>query len=163
MPIPAAQLGIFTGGQMTDLPAYPPGRTPDGTELLEIVAPGNAADGVNYAIPISTLSLIIVPYVNTIITTGATIGSPYQVPTDVSRALFNKTVGSATYVVFDASANYGQPVLIRDLKGDADVNNITISFTGGELCDGLTTLVISNPYGGYILNPLASGWYMGFF
>ena len=163
MALPAGQVGIFTGGQMTDLPAYPTGRAFDGTELFEIVAPGDPATGVNYRISSEQLAPLIVPYVNTIIVAGATISSPYQVPVDVSRALFDKTIGSPTYVVFDFSAFYAQPILIRDLKGDAGTNNITISFAGAEVCDGLSTLVISNPYGGYVLNPLGTGWYMGFF
>lgn len=41
--------GIFTGGQMTDLPLFTPNSF-DGTELFEIVAPGSAALGINYRI-----------------------------------------------------------------------------------------------------------------
>jgi hypothetical protein len=52
-------------------------------------------------------------------------------------------------------------VYIKDLKGDADVNNIRISFTSGELCDGDSTITIANEYGWVTLNPLSGdgAWY----
>lgn len=148
---------------MTDLPVYP-GTEFDGSELLEIVAPGSAALGINYAI--STLQIAsLLPaftYKNTIITSGATIGSPYAVLATDTRVLFNKTIGAASYALLGMAAVQRLPVLIKDLKGDADVNPITVNFTGGETVDGLPQVVISTPYGGYWFNPLASGnWYLG--
>ena len=139
---------------MTDLPAYP--GTVDYTALMEIVSPGNASLGLNYGITIAQLALIIgsggAP---TIITAGATYNS---VQTD-TRILVNKTVGSATAVTLLAAASYFQPVLIKDLKGDADVNPITVNFTGTY--DGIASpLTINTQYGFIWFNPLASGnWY----
>ena len=149
-----ALLGIFQGGQMTDLPAYP--GTLDLTALMEIVSPGTAAAGVNYSINLAQLALIIgsggLP---TIVTSGATYNS---VQTD-TRILVNKTVGSATAVTLLAAASYFQPVLVKDLKGDADVNPITVNFTGAY--DGIASpLTINTQYGFIWFNPLASGnWY----
>lgn len=156
--------GIFTGGQYSQLPVFPSSSF-SGTELFALAI----ARVANYSITSEKLGTLLAPfvgpasYVNTIITSGATLGTPYTVPVTVTRALFNKTVGAATGVLFGLSGIYTQPILIRDLKGDADVNNITINFSGGQLCDGLDTLTIANPYGGYVLNPLSSGWYLGFF
>ena len=147
-------LDIFTGGQMTDLPAYP--GTIDYTALVEVVSPGNAAAGVNYAATFAQLAQIIggggAP---TIVTSGSTYNS---VATDV-RILINKTVGGIITVNLLAASLYAQPVLIKDIKGDADVNNITVAFTGTY--DGVASpLTISVQYGWIWMNPLASGnWY----
>lgn len=143
---------------MTDLPAYPGGF--DVTALLEIVSPGSAASGVNYAISFAQLAAIIGPLfiypTPTIITSGASYNS---VGTD-TRILVNKTIGSATSVVLLPSASYLQPVLVKDLKGDADVNPITVTFSSGQKMDNLTSVPINNPYGYFWFNPLASGgWY----
>ena len=149
-----ALLGIFQGGQMTDLPAYP--GTLDLTALMEIVSPGTAAAGINYSINLAQLALIIgsggLP---TIITSGATYNS---VQTD-TRILVNKTVGGATTVALLAASSYFQPVLIKDLKGDAATNNITVTYSGTY--DGVASpLTISTNYGWIWMNPLASGnWY----
>ena len=147
-------LNDFQGGQMTDLPAYP--GSVDYTALMEIVSPGNSALGVNYAITLAQLALIIgsggAP---TIIKSGASYNS---VATD-TRILLNKTVGSATTVNLLSASNYFQPVLIKDLNGDADSNPITVTFTGTY--DGIASpLTINTKYGWIWMNPLASGnWY----
>jgi hypothetical protein len=74
----------------------------------------------------------------------------------------NKTVGAATAVTAPLAADRAElPLTIKDIKGDADTNNITITFTGGELCDGLSSILISNPYGWVTLYPRAGAYYMG--
>lgn len=149
-------LNDFQGGQMTDLPAYPGGI--DLTALFEIVSPGTSASGVNYAITMAQLAVLIpaIQFTPTFVLSGAAYNS---VGTD-TRILVNKTVGSATSVVLLGSASYSQPVLVKDLKGDAGTNPITVTFTGGQTLDGLSSVVINNPYGFFWFNPLASGgWY----
>lgn len=146
-----ALLGIFQGGQMTDLPSFP--TSLDLTALMEIVSPGTAAAGINYSITLAQLALLVgsggAP---TIITSGATYAS---VATD-TRILVNKTIGSATTITLLGAGSYYQPILIKDLKGDADVNNITINFTG--TFDGIASpLTISTQFGWVWFNPLASG------
>lgn len=158
MPAANPLLGVFEGGQMTDLPAYPGGL--DLTALMEIVSPGNAASGVNYGITFAQMiALIGVASVYpppTIITSGAAYNS---VATD-TRILVNKTLGSATSVVLLSSVSYGVPVLVKDLKGDADTNPITVTFSGGQKMDNLTSVPINSPYGYFWFNPLAAGgWY----
>lgn len=151
----------FNGGQMTDLPEF--SGTFDGTELFEVVAPGNEALGVNYSITSALLAalLIGVSQAPTIITAGATLVAPYVPTIFETRVLFNKTVGAASYVnIGGGAARNNRPIMIRDIKGDADVNNITAIFTG--TCDGLASpIVIASAYAGYIFNPLPNGnWYL---
>lgn len=151
------QLNDFQGGQMTDLPSFP--FTVDLTALFEIVSPGNAANGVNYSITAANLGLLIggAIYASpTFVTSGASYNS---VVTD-TRILVNKTVGSATSIVLALSAGYQLPVLVKDLKRDADSNPITVTFSGGQTMDGLSSVVINNPAGYFWFNPLAAGgWY----
>lgn len=145
------QLGVFMGGQMTDLPAYP--GTLDLTALMEIVSPGNVALGVNYSISLAQLALIIgsggAP---TFVLSGATYNS---VATD-TRILVNKTVGSATTIALLAGSSYFQDVLVKDLKGDAATNPITVTYPGTY--DGVASpLTINTNYGWIWLSPLAAG------
>lgn len=146
---------------MTDLPEYD--GVYDATALIEIVAPGNVEEGINYSISLGTLGAYILAALTdpTIITSGATLGAPYEVLTTDVRVLVNKTVASASYIDLGAAtARVLSPVMIRDLKGDAATNNITVTFTG--TCDGLASpIVIDAAYGGWVFNPLADGnWYL---
>ena len=149
-------LNDFQGGQMTDLPAYVVTNPPDLTALLEIVTPGNAAAGVNYAVTLAQLALVIGQgALATFVTSGAVYNS---VASDV-RILVDKTIGSATTINLLAATAYFQPILIKDIKGDAAANPITINF--GGTFDGIASpLTINTNYGWYWMNPLSSGnWY----
>lgn len=142
----------FQSGQMTDLPTYPGGV--DATALFEVVSPGNAQSGINYSISAADMAVLIgvAAYHNTIITAGASYNS---VNTD-TRILVNKTIGSATAIALLAASAYGQPVLVKDLKGDADANPITITFPGTY--DGVSSpITINTPYGWVWFNPLSTG------
>lgn len=146
-------LNDFQGGQMTDLPAYP--GTFDLTALLEIVSPGTAANGVNYAItPLQLAYLILGAQSPTIITTGTSYAS---VATD-TRILSKLTVAAPFTLTMLSSSSYTQPILIKDIAGNwGPVNTFTINFSGGQTVDGLSSLVFSSPYQWTWLNPLASG------
>lgn len=155
---------IPTDGRMTSFTAVPSALS--GDELFWIVQPGNAASGVLYNVTATVLAAYFASnpsLATTIVTSGAELGDPYDVLTNQARVLFNKTVGSASYVLFPLVSVmlYAQPVLIKDIKGDADTNPITIEFTGGQLVDGLSTYTISNPYGWVWINPVPGGtsWY----
>ena len=134
---------------------------------MYVVSPGNAALGNSYQVTTETLALFMAafPFLNTtVIKLGATLASPYLVePTD-TRILFNKTTPSATYAVLPLAASmaYPYPVLFKDLKGDAYTNNITITFAGGEKCEGQTEVVIENAYGWANINPIpgGGGWFL---
>lgn len=131
----------------------------DGTSIVYLVSPGSVSTGNSYKVKLTTLAA----YFNaaafgtpTFVTSGLSYNS---VATD-TRILVNKTIGSATSVVLLTSTQYSLPVLVKDLKGDADSNPITVTFSGGQTMDGLSNVVISNPYGYFWFNPLAAGgWY----
>lgn len=152
---------IPADGRMTSFSTL--GGPLTGAELHWIVSPGNAAQGVLYNITLTTEAAFFgaFPFLNTeIIKAGAT----YNVLTTDTRILVNKTLGSPTSIVFPlaGSMQYPYGVLVKDLKGDAPTNGITISFTGGELCDGLSTIPINTVYGWYTINPVPGGgaWYL---
>jgi len=115
--------------------------------------------GTTKRILASTVIAAISPNVGStvIISAGATVGTPYTVIAGVNRVLINKTVGAATGILFSLASTYTAPILIKDVKGDAATNNITITFTGGELADGLSTIVLSTAYAGIWLNPYPTG------
>lgn len=156
---------VFNGGQMTDLPEF--SGTLNGQELLEVVAASlNAdlvADGVNYSITSQLLALLLFAVGNapTILTSGATVGVPYAALTSDVRVLLNKTVGAPSGVnIGGGAARNSVPIMVRDIKGDAGANSITVTFTG--TVDGLASpIVINSNYAGYIFNPLPNGnWYL---
>lgn len=140
-------LSVLTGSSLT------------GGEVMYIVSPGNAQFGNSYQITTQTLGLYfnsVLAGTPTFITSGSTYNS---IGTDL-RILVNKTVGAPTSVVLASSQSYQFPVLVKDLKGDAGTNPITVTFSGGQLIDGLSEVVINNPYGYFWFNPLAAGgWY----
>lgn len=131
----------------------------DGTAVMYIVSPGSADLGISYQISLTTLA----SYFNAQAAgapTFVTSGSVYNSVSSDYRILVNKTVGSATSIILLPSADYNHPILVKDLKGDADVNPITVTFSNGQLIDGLSQIVIENPYGYFWFNPLdAGGWY----
>jgi hypothetical protein len=137
-----------------------------GGEVQEIVSPGNAAQGNTYQVSTATLAAFYssFPFLNTeLITAGATSISPYLVQATDTRILFKKTISSASYAVcpLASAMEYGQSVFFKDLRGDAATHNITVSFTGGELCDGLSQMLITGPYGWISITPAPGGgsWY----
>lgn len=139
----------------------------DGSAVLYIVSPGSVDLGNSYQVTLTTLAPFFAafPVLNTqVLTAGATIGSPYAVETTDTRILFNKTLASASYAVLPLAADMAYPygILFKDLKGDASTNIITITFTGGELCDGLSTVLINSDYGWATINPVPGGgaWFL---
>lgn len=99
----------------------------------------------------------------------ATPGAQSVLSTDVVL-LFQKTSSGASALTLPSSADrLGAPVLIKDLTGDANSNNITIVPASGETIDGFSAsdavangvAVISTNYGAMQLYPLTSGgWYV---
>jgi hypothetical protein len=152
---------VFNGGQMTDLPIF--SGSFDGTELFEVVAPGNEVTGVNYSITSLLLSALMAGFNQTpiILTSGATVGAPYVAAPTSTRILLNKTVGAPSGVnIGGGAARNNLPIMVRDIKGDGDTNNISVFFTG--TCDGLASpIVIASAFAGFIFNPLPNGnWYL---
>lgn len=69
----------------------------------------------------------------------------------------NKGTGAPTAVTLPTSPATGLTYLVKDCKGDAATNNITISPASG-LIDGSSTYVISNNYGSIGLTYTGSAW-----
>ena len=150
-------------GRLTTLQNY--AGAIGGSELMEIVAPGNPSLGVNYNITLSQLAIYFVSGALGVInlTSGATLASPYAVVTSAGVVLFNKSPSSPSYAVLPLAATMGtlSPVLFKDRNGDAFTNNITITFTGGELCDGDSSIILANAYDWTRIAPYpgGGGWY----
>jgi hypothetical protein len=83
---------------------------------------------------------------------GVTIGA------NDSYVALNKTIGEATAVTLGAASSKSGAVTIKDRKGDANTNNITITRDGSDTIDGATTYVIDFDYGAVTLTPHATGW-----
>lgn len=108
---------------------------------------------------------------------GALVGQYRQVTSagDVtilatdSIILMNKAVGAATNINLPkSSSRNGMPLKIKDLKGDANTNNITLVPYSGETIDGFSAAqavangvgLINIAYGVKTLFPLSSGgWF----
>ncbi len=164
MAVPVPQIPVFVGGQMTDLPTFP-GAQLVGNELFEIVSPPNVDQALNYSVSSGLLALMIVGISNPgiFVLDGGTAPAPFIPLNTISRYLFKTTLALPSFVQFDLASTYPGPILIKDQKGDADVRPITVTFSGGQLVDGLATVTISTPYGGYWFTPLPdnSGFYLG--
>lgn len=160
-------LFIPLDGRLTSQNPLPSSYRLVGGEAMYMVAPGSATLGNSYQVTTAVLGNFFYswPSLNTnTITAGATSVSPYLVEATDTRILFRKTISSPSYAVFPLAVTMSYPggVLIKDLKGDAATNNITITFSNGEECDGLSTVVVDINYGWFTLNPIVGGggWYL---
>jgi hypothetical protein len=80
---------------------------------------------------------------NTIIPVSVTTtGTSITLTPSSYFVVINKAVGSPTTVLLLATPATGQTVIIKDGKGDAGINNITIN-GNGKLIDGFTTFVLN--------------------
>lgn len=132
------------------------------TEVMEMVTPNNQTTGQNYQITTALLALYFgsFPFLNT---TKVTQGSTYPIKTTDTRLLVvtGSVAPTALVAPLAASMLAPFPVLIKDVVGNAFNDNITITFSGGELCDGQSSVVISSDYGWVTINPIpgGGGWY----
>lgn len=85
--------------------------------------------------------------------------SPYSVQAADRVLLVNTSGGPISIILPPAPSRGGLDVEVKDATGNADPNNITVTFTGGEKRDGIAPVVINNPYGYARFNPVASGNY----
>ncbi len=71
----------------------------------------------------------------------------------------NKTVGAATTVNLPpASARNGLAVIVKDMKGDAASNNITVVPNGADTIDGHANDVIAINLASRTYRPVSGGW-----
>ena len=91
-------------------------------------------------------------------------------PTD-SIILINQTIAAPISILLPPSASRGvnQSIEVKDLKGDANINNITFVPAIGETIDGFSeadaitngSALIDTAYGDKKMNPLATGgWFV---
>lgn len=72
-----------------------------------------------------------------------TAAGPVTVTNSDNIVLLNKTVGASTIVTIPApGASKARFIVIKDMKGDANINNITITPSSGTI-DGFTSWVIT--------------------
>jgi hypothetical protein len=84
----------------------------------------------------------------------------YNATVNDDLILVERVTGGSTTVTLVASVTRLRgPVYIKDGKGDADVNHITVLFNGTEKCDGLSSVGIVTQFGVLALAPNpAGGW-----
>ena len=140
----------------TQLDRLPPPATYATTFLLYYDVGTNA----NYKISIAELGGLFggIP-APTIVTAAGT----YNVAATDTVVLINKTVSAAASVQLPTIASrFGVPIVVKDFKGDAAGNNITILPSGAETIEGAANKVITTNYGRFKLVPIAgqTKWYV---
>lgn len=96
----------------------------------------------------------LTPQLNVRVVTAA--GTVTVTNTD-GLVVVNKTTGAATTVVLPGSPYTGQIVVIKDGKGDAYINNITIIPASGTI-DGEGSFVMASDYQAVMLIYNGTGW-----
>jgi hypothetical protein len=86
-----------------------------------------------------------------------TTGTSYAVLATDQYIIVNKTTGSATSITLPASPTAGRYLMIKDGKGDAATNNITISPASGNI-DAGTSLVLNTAYAAVNLLYNGTSW-----
>ncbi len=87
-----------------------------------------------------------------------TFSGPVSIVSTDSVVMINKTASEATTLTLPASQKTGRMIVIKDLKGDANSNFITIITSGGELLDGLSGFILTQSYQSINLIYNGSGW-----
>ena len=86
--------------------------------------------------------------------------TPY-VPVTTDTFLQVNFAGAVTINLPTAASRNGYPLAIKDVSGAANTNNITINRNGGDLIEGLTSIVINVAWGEFKLWPVTGGWILG--
>lgn len=152
------------------------GSIPDATKKTIVVQ--DTQTGVQNSITVAILAAAVASIVTTSGLAGAilntyrivTAAGTVTIATTDAIILLNKTVGEPTNIALPASSvRLGVPVTVKDLKGDANTNNITFVPAAGETIDGFSAAaaaangaaLIDVNYGKKTLYPLTSGgWYI---
>lgn len=75
-----------------------------------------------------------------------TAAGPYNAASTDGVIVINQTVGASITVNLSTTLNKGRVVIVKDGKGDANTNNITVAGNGKNI-DGAATSVINTAYG----------------
>jgi len=81
--------------------------------------------------------------------TVVTLGSTVNLTSDSRRIIVNKTVGSSTAVNLPSSPFFGQEILVKDGKGDANINKITVYAPSGVTIDGFGSVIMKQKFQSY--------------
>lgn len=70
---------------------------------------------------------------------------------DEAGVVVDKSSGAATTVTLPANPTAGDYIFVKDGKGDAATNNITVTPSGSQTIEGQSSFVIDEAYGGVML------------
>ena len=146
-------------GRITSLFNYTAALT--GTELMVLVAPGNAAAGVNYNVTTQFLAAQF----NSIISGNPTIltnSNTYTASSDLEILYDRISSITTTFLQLPAAASRsGQALVVKDIAGNASATApIYILTAPGENVENYTSLPIVAPFGGFRIAPLTGQWYI---
>jgi len=85
-----------------------------------------------------------------------------EIEDDDDIVVVKKTIGEVTQCLLPEASARDRPATIKDGRGDADSNNITITPFGAETIDGATEYVLTFSFQAVTLYPYpdGSGWYV---
>lgn len=130
------------------------------THVVPVATNAQAAAGTDDTVLMTPAKTTVA--IQTLVTGQRTVTAAGDITVSATDhyVIVNKTVGAATNANLPAAASYGGgKVTIKDGKGDADSNNISIVPNGTETIDGSNTaLVISSAFGFYSLIAVTGGW-----
>jgi len=89
-------------------------------------------------------------------------GLPPLVPANDQIINFNINAGAPVCTVPSSTTRNGTPLTFKDAGGHAGAHNLTLSFTGGETCDGQATVIINTNFGEVTLRPYNDGVNTGY-
>lgn len=87
-----------------------------------------------------------------------TSGTFINLADTVSRVVVNKAVGSPTSVRLPSSPYFGQEVLIKDGRGDAKINRITVLPPSGLTIDGFPRIIVGQNFQSYHFMYNGTNW-----
>lgn len=122
------------------------------------LSPGQV--GMIYSAPGLWIALVMSAISNTIVTTVVAAGASYNAAITDDVILVKKTVGSATTINLPAASLKSGYYTVKDGKGDANANPITIAPSGLDTID-VGSVVINSPFGAaQILSVPGQGFFL---
>ena len=99
------------------------------------------------------------PHTGEIITVATTSGSPHLISS--AKTISNPSASAAVFFQLPAASSVKPyyDYVVKDGKGDAGSNNITITSAGGTI-DGTTNHIISSNYGTVFIFSDGSNWFL---